>query len=180
MAATGSDNIVQRMEKRFGKVAHGDEGTYGELLYPMESNLLKVHRIYSRADGRRTKEAILLTLHEIEDRITGQTHDTSSLQNRGSLMMKKALMMAFDPFTNPELKEALDGVQHCYDLTTPAGLARFYAIPVRCILRILDSVQKFTTKQEPSQYFEFLEYFMGKKVHGHEMNYAVLAPKGIF
>jgi len=41
------------------------------LLFPMESNLLKIYRRNREADSRRLEEAILLALHKIEGRING-------------------------------------------------------------------------------------------------------------
>ena len=50
-----------------------------------------------------------------------------------------ALLMAFDPFTNEEIKSVL-GQKKIVDLTDRNQLKAFYQEPIICILRIKDSV----------------------------------------
>ena len=59
--------ISRRIEKRFGKMKKGEEDAHAMTLFVMESNLLKVHRKNPKANSRRLKEAINLTLHKVND-----------------------------------------------------------------------------------------------------------------
>lgn len=74
--------IARRMEQRYGKMKKNEEEQYAMLLFPMESNLLKIHRKDTGADSRRVEEAILLALHEIESRITGENKDTGKYETK--------------------------------------------------------------------------------------------------
>lgn len=95
--------IVRRMEQRYGKMEKNEEDRHVMLLLPMESNLLKTYRKNPDANSRRLEEAILLALHDIESRITGERKNTGSYENKENMMLKEALLKSFDPYTNEEI-----------------------------------------------------------------------------
>lgn len=165
--------VVRRMEKRYGKMKRGEEDRYAMLLYPMESNLLKVHRQNPEANSRRLEEAISLVLHEIESRLLGEDRDVVQYENRGNTLLKEALLQAFDPFTNEEIYTVLkeDGI---IDPEIQEDLATYYKEPVICVLRIKDSVEHWVKRSGSDGYFKFLEEWLGNKVAGdNQMDYSI-------
>ncbi len=165
--------IVRRMEQRYGKMKKNEEDRYAVLLFPMESNLLKTCRKNPAANSRRLEEAVLLALYDIEGRINGERKDTGSYENRENMMLKEALMKSFDPFTNEEIKNVLES-DRGMDLSDKDQLNDYYKEPVICILRIRDSVETWLKRNGCNGYFDFLENWMGHEIPNDDnMNYSI-------
>lgn len=165
--------VVRRMETRYGKMKRDEEEKHALLLYPLESNLLKVHRQNPEANSRRLEEAILLALHEIEGRLSGEKGDVTQYENQGNILLKGALLQAFDPYTNEEIFAVLkeNGI---IESETPEELALYYQEPVICLLRIKDSVEHWIKRGGSDGYFKFIEEWLGSKVAwDNQMNYSI-------
>ena len=167
--------ITRRMEQKYGKMRKNEEDKYAMLLFPMESNLLKIHRKEPGANSRRLEEAILLVLHEIESRTDEKSTDVSSYENEENLLLKEALLKAFDPFTNDEIADLLrEGGKA--DLEDKEFLSKYYKEPVMCVLRIKESVEHWIKRGGADGYFDFLEGWFGDKVPDDDMmNYSIYA-----
>ena len=84
------------------------------------------------------------------------------------------LLMAFDPFFNEEIGEVLSS-ELKMDLGDKEAMELYFRDPVRCVLRILDSVDLWDKRRGSDGYFLFLEEWLGKKVeHDEKMNFSVL------
>ncbi|MBR1866080.1 MAG: hypothetical protein IJ801_06200 [Lachnospiraceae bacterium] len=167
------EQVARRMEKKYGKIRKGEEEHHAMLLFPMESNLLKVHRKYPAARSRKVEEGILLALHEIEMRITGKQADVTRFETEETLLLKNALLQAFDPFVNHELCEAVEQMGGI-DIRNKEELENYYKEPVVCMLRIKESVKRMVENNGTDGYFDFIEGMMGTKIPDDEkMNYAV-------
>lgn len=167
------EKIYFQMEKEFGKIRKGDEETYSMLLLPMESNALEIHRKFPASNSRRMKEAIALVLFDIKSRCTGESFDTGNFRNEDNERLETALLMAFDPYTNSEIKELLisRGRQHELDLKK---MQQYYKIPVMCLLRIKASIDTWEKNAGTNGYFDFIEGYMGTSITGDEMKYSVM------
>ena len=109
------EKIYSQMEREFGKIRKGEEETYAMLLLPMEGNVLKIHREYPGANSRRLREAIALALFDVKVNYSGEEYDTGKFRNRENEMLERALLMAFDPYTNHEIMELLKEQFHVED-----------------------------------------------------------------
>ena len=161
------------MEKEFGKIRKGEEEKYSMLLFPMEENALKTHRQYPTSNSRRLKEAIALVLFDIKEKYTGEIFDTQNFRNDDVERLEKALLMAFDPYTNSEIMELLKKQLQTDELTQEM-LKNYYKCPVMCLLRIKDSVDMWEKRSGTNGYFEFLESYMGSHIKGTEMHYSIM------
>ena len=86
--------------------------------------------------------------------------------------MKEALLAAFDPESNEEVKAVVK--EAGFDWESKDEVYEFYRVPVMCMLRIRDSVQHWSKRMGSNGYFEFLEGYLGNKVpDDDEMNYSV-------
>ena len=97
------EKIYSQMEREFGKIRKGEEETYAMLLLPMEGNVLKIHREFPGANSRRLREAIALALFDVKVNYSGEEYDTGKFRNRENEMLERALLIAFDPYTNHEI-----------------------------------------------------------------------------
>lgn len=167
--------IVRRMERKYGKMRKNEEDRYAMLLFPMESNLLKIHRKDPGANSRRLEEAILLALYEVENRTDEKSTDVSSYENKENRLLKEALLKAFDLFANDEIATVLRE-RGCAALEDKEFLTRYYKEPVMCVLRIKESVEYWIKRGGTDGYFDFLERWFGNKVpNDNKMNYSIYA-----
>lgn len=167
------EKIYSLMEKEFGKIRTGQEEDYNMLFFPMESNLLKIHRKYPASNSRRLREAIALVLFDIKSRYTGEEFRLDNFRDENNARLEQALLMAFDPFTNDEIRPVVTEKLQI-DLEDRAAVRDYYTEPVVCILRIKDSVDAWEKRMGPNGYFEMLEGMIGIHISGDGMSFSVL------
>ena len=167
------ERIYSQMEKEFGKIRKGEEEPYSMLLFPMESNVLKIRRRYPSSNSRRLREAIALALFEIKERYTGEKADVSKFRSEDNERLEKALLMAFDPYTNEEIMEAIK--QGEAGELTPEVLKGYYKLPVMCLLRIKDSIDTWEKRAGADGYFHFIDSYMGSQIKGTKMEFVVMS-----
>lgn len=170
------ERIYSQMEKEFGKMKKGEEEAYAMLLLPMEGNVLKTHRQYPESNSRRLREAIALVLFDIKEKCTGETIHTDKFRNIDVERMEKALLMAFDPYTNSEIMELLKQ-QLETDKFTQEQLKNYYQLPVMCLLRIKESIDTWEKRSGANGYFDFIESYMGSEINGTKMNFSIMSSK---
>jgi len=170
------ERIFSQMEKEFGKIKAGQEEHHALMMLPLEGNVLKVHRKYPSSNSRSLNEAIALVLFAIKEHYTVQIFNTDSFRDEHNKRLEIALLMAFDPFTNEDIKELITS-QANIDLSNPNELRAYYVEPIRCLLRIKESIDTWIKHNGSNGYFDFIEQFMGDKIFGDEMKFSVLISK---
>ena len=168
------EKIYSQMGKEFGKMKDGEEEVYAMLLAAMEGNALKIYRSYSTSNSRRMREAIALVLFDIKEKYMDEKIDTGKFRNEDNERLEKALLMAFDPYTNAEVMDVLEQ-QGIIDGDSKDGLKEYYTIPVMCLLRIKDSIDTWEKRSGSNGYFDFIEGFMGSQIKGTEMNFSIIS-----
>ena len=167
------ERISREMGQRYGKIKKGEEEKYAAMLFPMESNLLKTWRKHPDSNSRRLDEAILLVLHTVKSRTDSETSDFNKYETDDNKRLKHALLSAFDPVENKEIKDVLEEMG--INLLDKDSTYEFFKVPVMCILRIRDSVKHWEKEMGNNGYFRFLEGYLGEKIpNDEEMNYSVL------
>ena len=167
------ERIYSQMEKEFGKIRKGEEEVYSMLFLPLEGNALKVHREFPASNSRRLREAIALALFDIKERCTGEKADTEKFRNEDNEKLEKALLMAFDPYTNAEVMEFLKRQTKTEEFTQET-LKSYYKLPIMCLLRIKDSIDTWEKRSGSNGYFDFIESYMGSQIKGNEMNFTLM------
>ena len=168
------ERIYLQMEKEFGKMRKGEEEIYSMLLLAMEGNALKVHREFPASNSRRLREAIALALFNIKERCSGGKEDTGKFRNEDNEKLEKALLMAFDPYTNAEVMGLLKQQWQKEEITREM-LKSYYKFPVMCLLRIKDSIDTWEKQSGADGYFDFIESYMGSQIKGTEINFALMS-----
>lgn len=161
------------MEREFGKIRKGEEETYAMLLLPMEGNVLKIHREFPESNSRRLREAIALALFDIKGNYSREEYDTDNFRNKENGRLEKALLMAFDPYTNNEIMELLKE-QFQMDMLSQEQVKEYYKFPVMCLLRIKESIDTWEKRSGSDGYFDFIEGYMGKEIKGNDMNFSIM------
>lgn len=168
------EKIYSQMEREFGKIRKGEEDVYSMILLPMEGNALKVHRKFPLSNSRRLREAIALVLFDIKEKYTGEPIDTEKFRNEDNEKLEKALLMAFDPYTNAEIMEIFSQ-ENKTDVLTKDMLKNYYKLPIMCLLRIKDSIDTWEKQSGVDGYFEFIESYMGSQIKGTEMKFTIMS-----
>lgn len=168
------EKIFSRMKKEFGMLKREEPAHIIQLLYVIEGNALKIHRKFPSSNSRRMREAVALALFSIQDKYTGATTDTSQFRNEDNERLEKAILMAFDPFTNEQVSclfsEQLDGQEPTKEI-----LKEYYKHACRCLVKIADSVSLFIENLGSDGYFQFMETHIGSKVTDNEkMDFAMI------
>ena len=127
-------------------------------------------RLWIAAKNDR-REVIALVLFDIKNCYTGEKYDLKSFRNKDNEKLEKALLMAFDPFTNEEIQKVIGKEMDLRELHD------YYKVPVMCLLRIKESVDTWEKQAGSNGYFEFIEQYMGAEIKGKEMNFSVLAER---
>ncbi|CUX13681.1 hypothetical protein [Clostridium sp. C105KSO13] len=169
------EKIYSQMEKEFGKIRKGEEEVYSMLLLPLEGNVLKIHREFPLSNSRRLREAIALVLFYVKGKYNGEMIDTEKFRNEDNEKLEKALLMAFDPYTNEKIMELIVQQKET-DKKTQDMLKGYYKLPVMCLLRIKDSIDTWEKQSGSDGYFDFIESYMGSQIKGSEMNYTIMSP----
>lgn len=138
---------------------------------------MKAHREFPSSNSRRLREAIALVLFDIKERCTGEKADTGKFRNEDNEKLEKALLMAFDPYTNAEVMELLKQQEKTEKLSREM-LKNYYKLPVMCLLRVKDSIDTWEKRSGANGYFEFIESYMGSQIKGSEMNFTLMSPGG--
>lgn len=169
------DRIANQMEREFGKIKKGEEEAHAMMLFPMEGNMLKVHRAHQDSNSRRAIEAIVLALFQIQSYLTDDEYDLDRFRSEENERLLQTLLLSFDPFTSKDVKKLLEKVS--FDLESTEALKELYEEPVRCLLKIKESVEFWCRKMGSDGYFQFLENTVGGAVkRDQKMDFGVSVP----
>ena len=149
--------ISAKMAKKFGRIPKGSEEEFSMLLYPIERNLLKIGYKENNKNGRRIDEAVKICLLTIDGYLNGWEYDFDKYLTAENTGFVYAILMAIDPFTNPELKDA---ARNYWDFDDLESLTEFFGPSVKCLLRIEDSIKLWLRKMGVNGYFSTLERFI--------------------
>lgn len=149
------------MAQKFGTMKKGEEEDYTFYLFPIESNMLKLHREDEKRDSRRVLEAIHISLLTIEGYLTDTEYDMDLFLSEENQALAKGILMSFDPFTNEEIREALKGSGQP---DSPETLKAYFEKPVKCLLRLEKSVELWLKQRGNNGYFQYIEDLMGDMV----------------
>lgn len=164
------EKIFKTMKKEYGEIKEGHEDPYYQIMFCMEGNVLKVRRKNPASNTYRMKEAVALVLWDIWNRLHEDKTDIDDFRDENNEKLEHALLMAFDPFTNPDVQAVLDQQFEGYDLH------EYYTYPVRALLRIRKSIDIWEEALGSDGYFKMYERDFGKlfKEDDTEMNFIVM------
>ena len=153
--------ISSNMAKKFGTIKKGNEQEHLAPLLAMESNLMKVNRENKINNGRRVIEAIHICLLIVDGYLNQVEYALEKHITDYNKDYVYALLMSFDPFTN---KKMSDLAGQSYDINDTDKLTELFADPIKCLLRIEESVKLFNDALGLSGYFDFLEHQIGHAI----------------
>ena len=148
------------MGKTFGTIKKGDEEKYHFLLLPMEMNLLRINRLKHINNGRRVVEAVHVCLFIIDGYINKIEYDLDEHMAGDVPSFVEGILMSFDPFVNKEVL-SIACSKGLVDVDSAESLREYYETPVKCLLRLEESIELWTKELGINGYFMFLEKMIG-------------------
>lgn len=170
------NRISSLMAKEFGTIPKGeeDEEPYWQILFSLESNILRVHRKNNLFAGSRAIEAIRMSLLIIDGYIKGIEYGYSRFTNEANQTFMQAILMSFDPFINPEIKRKLKKDKYILNVKD------YFTLPIRCLLRIEKSIKLWSEDFGENGYFQIIEGTMGKGVKdNNKIDFSIEEKKNI-
>jgi len=166
--------ISSLMAKEFGKIPKGDEGEepYSFMLFSMENNLLKIHRQNPLCNDQRAIEAVKMCLLTIDGYLRETDYDYVRYINEENQSLMHGLLMAFDPFTNPEIKKIIINDRNTF------VAKEYFKLPIMCLLRIEKSIETWTESFGKNGYFEFIEDQIGSQIKSDNKMDFIIEVKG--
>ena len=165
------------MGKIFGTIKKGDEEKYSLLLFPMESNLVKINRIKQINNGRRVSEAVRACLFILDGYINKIEYDLDQYLTDDVALFVEGLLMAFDPFVNKEVLSIVNS-SGVVDVNSTESLYEYFTTPIKCLLRIEKSIELWTKEFGSNGYFTFLEKTLGNMVQKNDkMDFGIKTDK---
>jgi len=154
--------VASVMKKEFGSIRKGEEDDCLFDLLPIEEAILKfsMNPAHKGINDARVMEAIKLCLFRIRGYLAGVSYDCGKLVEPKSVELADYLSKTFDPFLVEEIRAIAS--EH-YGIEKNEGLRSFFEIPVKCLLRILDSVEDWS-RMGVRGYLEFIMNTIGSQI----------------
>ncbi|MBQ8162001.1 MAG: hypothetical protein IJ083_14845 [Clostridia bacterium] len=150
--------IVQDMKKKYGKA---EEDPEIEILFCMESNVLRAKRKHPEIKDFDMQEALCAALYTIKGYLTGKQEDVSKYVTEQVRLLQDAVLYAVDPFRHPEQPLCMALMDYQEDDRTQV-LEENYRTAIRCMVRTAESVNIW--RQAGGGYFALLERDFGAMV----------------
>ncbi len=130
-------------------------------------NILRLYQKKRDFTGYDLREAIQMTLLTINGYLSDIDYDFNAVLNDNNQVLTETLLMSFDLFTRVEI---MDRIKDSYPLDTIKARKKYFARPVKCLLRIEQSIALWTEEWGPHGYFEYIEHHLDpiaglQKVH---------------
>ena len=146
--------IVRRMKRKFGEVKKGTEGG-NALLNAMETRVRQVNKEYPDCNSLALRNALILLLYRIEEFLEARKIDVSAFEDEQSLKLRDAILPLFDPFVQGYPDSKIERIVKAFE--DPAVREEYMSEPVRCIERLISSINFWCKSRGSDGYFTFLD-----------------------
>jgi hypothetical protein len=147
--------VATEMKKEFGTIRKGEEREYLHDLMPIEYAILKFSTGQAKnVTDLKVADALIACLLRIKGYLADAHYDCATLVDPLSMEMAGSIAGTFDPYLFEEIHVM---AAEYYDITSKEGLREYFITPVRCLLRILDSLQHWSSSGARG----YLDYLMG-------------------
>ena len=146
------DKIVLKMQKKFGTITEREEDKFNYELCTLEIHILQQH-MEKQLKDRQVIEALKLVLFKVEGYINDEKYEFEQLIDRESMELAEIIAKLFIPFEDKILEAELIKI---YDLCSEADLVKLFELPVKCILKIVKSVERWSKWNGSNGYLIFI------------------------
>lgn len=139
--------IISRAKKEFGIIVRGTEEDYNPQLDYIEHAIYDIYTEISITDNE-LQEVIEMIIYDLKSLIDNKIYDYANIRNERQIRFAKNLELLFNPFINNDIKLNKDFDNNLKDLFT---------FPIKCLLRIYDSIEFWNKRYGKNGYYKMLE-----------------------
>ncbi len=144
--------VIQRASKEFGNIIKGTEDDYNPQLDILEHNIYEIREKYKISDWQ-LRNVISMVIYDIKGLIEDKEYDYQDIASEEENNFARELRYLFNPFENKEIKNVLINI----DLNNKDDLIMLFSFPIKCLLRIYDSIEFWNQRYGNNGYFRMLE-----------------------
>lgn len=150
------DSIASKTKRDITPIRHGEEdGIYFEYLALLETHMHQFHLEYG-INGRQAQEILQLVLFDIKSITDGIDYVCTKWEEDCYRPCADTIEALCIPDKNPDLREHLEE-DVCLD-------DDFFEFPRKNLIRVHESVGKWTKELGPDGYFNFIDRFMADEI----------------
>lgn len=144
--------IISRAKKEYGIIPKGTEDDYNPQLDYIEHFIYKIYESIPITDTS-LRTVIEIVLYDVKTVVEKTEYDYSKIVTKEEISFAQSLRTIFDPMCNENIKNLLKNV----DLNKTEDLKKLYEFPVKCLLRIYDSIEFWNKFYGKNGYYRMLE-----------------------
>ena len=149
------DKIVSRTKNEFELIKRGTEENFTRYLSKIEQFLYTAYEEYN-ITGKEAQNILKICLFDMQKYIYDIEYNYTELIEEKLICLAKELDKLFIPFENKELSDMLQEV----NFEDKSILTQIFSLPIKCILRIYDSIEQWTKHGGEYGYFKFIGKFL--------------------
>lgn len=142
--------VISRAKKEFGVITRGTEEEYNPGLDYLEH---EIYRIYTEIPitDYELREVIEMIIYDVKGIIDQIDYDYGKIRSEDQKKFAQTLELLFNPFLNKEIPI------HNLDLEKKEDLKELFTLPIKCLLRIYDSIEFWNHNGGKNGYYRMLE-----------------------
>ncbi len=161
--------VIARARKEYGYINRGDEDLYYPQLGYMEHKIYDVYEEIQITD-RKLQLALIISIYDLKSIVDDKEYDYIDIVDDKVIKYAKKLQMLFNPYLNKDIYINKSMCKSNKDL---------FILPIKCMLRIYDSIDFWRERYGVGGYFKMLEEMVinimeiGKYPYALEEDYLV-------
>lgn len=146
------NRIISRVKKEFGTITHGTEENYNPGLDYLEHAIYQAYTEIPITDIQ-LKEVIEMILYDLQGLIQNKIYDYKEIREEKQIQFAQKIELFFNPFINEYIKQNLKDI----DTHNNDELKKLFTFPIKCLLRIYDSIEFWAKRKGKNGYYRMLE-----------------------
>lgn len=147
--------VISRARKEFGTIKKGTEELYDPGLNYLEREIYSIYKDIPITDFE-LREVIEMIIYDLKGKIERKRFDYSKIRDEKKQEFSRRLELLFNPFENDNLKADLRNV----NLERKEDLQAMFTFPIKCLLRIYDSIEFWHKQKGINGYYRMLEEYV--------------------
>lgn len=142
--------VISRARKEYGYIERGTEEDYNPQLDYMEHKIYEVHEKIPISD-RSLQVALIVAIYDLKSIVDDKKYDYTDIVDKDIIEFSKDLQMLFNPYINKEIYINKNSCKSNKEL---------FVLPIKCLLRIYDSIDFWHDRYGMNGYYKMLEEFV--------------------
>ena len=142
--------VISRAKKEFGTIIRGHEEEYNPQLNNLEHAIYKTYKKIPISD-RELQQCIEMIIYDLKSIIDNKEYDYKGIVDKKLIDFSKELEKYFNPLINKDIKIDEDSYK---------DIKEIFILPIKCLLRIYDSIDFWNKCYGNNGYYKMLEEYV--------------------